>query len=222
MVSAAPPYDGKVPRSTTDVRLPLQRRSQEAFDRVLRAGREILETDGVEGFTVQAVSRRAEVSVGSIYQRVSGREALLLAIQDRALAEMEREEDWVLDIGDAGTPRQAIMALVDATMRMMLRNARILRAFMRRGPQDPEIWKRGQASSQKLAIHFERALLSHRSSIRHPDPELAADFVFRMVYSTTSRWITHGPNFESARVMSEDEFVREMSTAAADYLVDRA
>ena len=43
-----------------------------------------------------------------------------------------------------------------------------------------------------------------RDDFHHPDPETAADFAFRILYSMTSRRITHGSDFESPRPLSLD------------------
>jgi AcrR family transcriptional regulator len=208
--------------SETDsgIRRPLQKRSQEAYARVLQAGREILEEDGLPGFTVQAVSRRAGVSVGSIYLRAPSREALLLAIHAQEMERMDREEVWLAPTSvTSGGSRAHIEEIVTKTSAQMLANAAILRAFMRRGPEDPEIFVRGRAGSQRVAERFEAALLLCRDDIRHPAPDTAADFAFRMLYSMTSRRITHGSDFESTRPLSDDEFVAELARAIADYLL---
>ena len=55
------------------IRPPLQRRSQESLERVLQAGFELLKEEGFEGFTLQTVSRRAGVSMGSIYCTIARR-----------------------------------------------------------------------------------------------------------------------------------------------------
>jgi AcrR family transcriptional regulator len=207
--------------SETEVRRPLQKRSQEAFDRVLQAGREILEEDGVDGFTVQGVSKRAGVSVGSIYLRVPSREALLLAIHAQAMEKMEREEQsWLSPASSPPeSPRAYIQEVVSRTASQMLANGSVLRAFMRRGPGDPEVFARGRAASQHLAAQFEAALLACRDSFHHPDPTTAADFAFRMVYSMTSRRITHGEDFESVRPLPDKVFVDELARAVAVYLL---
>lgn len=206
--------------STSEIRQPRQKRSQEAYARILSAGREILEQSGVDGFTVQEVSKRAGVSVGSIYLRTPSREALLLAIHADEMSRLEREEDW---LDPPASPPVDVRAYVESvvvkTAEQMLGNARILRAFMRRGPEDPEVWSRGSAASQRVAALFETALLVCRDSFRHPDPETAVDFAFRMVYSVTARRITHGPNFESTHPLSDRVFVGELARAVADYLV---
>src|SRR3954469_71409 len=84
------------------LRPPLQNRSRASLERVLVAGQRLLEEEGWEGFTVQEVSRRAKVSLGSIYARAPSKEALILAVYDRAVGEiaeanaaaLEPQEHW--------------------------------------------------------------------------------------------------------------------------------
>jgi AcrR family transcriptional regulator len=75
------------------LRPPMQNRSRETLERVLEAGERLLIEKGWDGFTVQEVSRRAKVSIGSIYARAPSKEALLLAIYDRATDRMAEEND---------------------------------------------------------------------------------------------------------------------------------
>src|SRR4051795_8248487 len=70
---------------------PLQNRSRASLERVLEAGQKLLEEEGWEGFTVQEVSRRAKVSIGSIYARAPSKEALIYAIYDRAVDHIAEE-----------------------------------------------------------------------------------------------------------------------------------
>src|SRR3954468_22455511 len=73
------------------LRPPLQNRSRESLERVLDAGQRLLEEKGWDGFTVQEVSRRAKVSIGSIYARAPSKEALILAVYDRAVGRIAEE-----------------------------------------------------------------------------------------------------------------------------------
>ncbi len=202
------------------IRPPLQRRSQESIERVLQAGLEVLQEHGFEGFTLQEVSSRAGVSIGSIYARVVSREALIMAIYERAMA-------WTDDRGpieraavrvDLG-PRERIETIVTVLANSMLGHADILRVFMRQAPINPDIWQRGAEKSRDTARAFERAVLERREDIAHPDPELAADVAFRMIYCTIARRITHGPKFESPRPLSDKKLVRELARAVSDYLI---
>ena len=203
------------------IRPPQQRRSQESLERVLEAGLELLQEAGFEGFTLQEVSRRANVSVGSIYARAPSKDALILAIYDREMERIARRQQRI----EADSQREGISgrALVETLVRdmaeLMLAESATLRVFMQRAASDPVIWQRGAERSHVLADVFETALLEHRDELAHPDPEVAIDVAYRFVYCTLARRITHGPRFESERELSDERLVTELATAAADYLL---
>ncbi len=202
------------------IRPPLQRRSQESLERVLTAGLEVLQQEGFDGFTLQEVSRRAGVSIGSIYARVQSREALIMAIYERTMAWTDEQGEMVRDAEreDLG-PRERIEAIVTDLANMMLTHFEVLRVFMRQAPNNPDIWDRAAEKSQATAKAFESAILARREDLGHPDPDLAVDVAYRMVYCTIARRITHGPKFESTRPVSDKRLVRELARAMADYLL---
>jgi AcrR family transcriptional regulator len=203
------------------IRPPLQRRSQESLERVLQAGAELLLEVGYEGFTLQEVSKRSGVSIGSIYARAPSKEALVLAIYDRELAKVSAANERLRETAqlEGLKGRDLIIALVDLMARSTLEHADILRVFMYRALVDEEIWRRGSDRSSQLSRAFEEALLEHKDELNHPDPELAIDVAFRMVYNTLVRRVTHGNTFESQRPLSDEDLIRELGEAAADYLL---
>lgn len=212
--------------STSDalIRPPQQRRSREALERILRAGAELLQEAGFEGFTLQEVSRRAEVSIGSIYARAPSKDALILAIHEREMERLSREAEglWLQATHASLGPREFVEALVRQAADIMLGNASVLRVFMLRAAVDREISERGSKRSHDLGCAFQHALLQHRHHFAHPEPELAADIAYRVVYSTLARRLTHGSSFESARVVRDEVFVRELGRAVADYVLGSA
>ncbi|MGH2894571.1 MAG: hypothetical protein ACRDPM_15115, partial [Solirubrobacteraceae bacterium] len=115
--------------------------------------------------------------------------------------------------------RQRVEMLVAELAGQMLTHGSDLRVFMRQAAVNRDIWQRGAEKSQATAEVFRRAVLEHPSDVRHPDPELAIDVAFRMMYCTIARRITHGPLFESAHTVSDDALVVEIARAIADYLV---
>ena len=203
------------------IRRPLQRRSQESLERVLNAGAELLREKGYEGFTVQEVSRRANVSIGSIYARADSKERLFIAIYEREMERMNLESLSLQDTArrDGLSGRELVVALVQELADNVLGNAATLRVFMHRAVVDRDLWRRGSAGLRHLSRTFESALLEHRVELTHPDPELAIDIAFRFVYDTLARRISHGVKFESDRDLSDEELVRELARAAADYLM---
>jgi AcrR family transcriptional regulator len=206
------------------IKPPLQRRSQESLERILQAGAELLREAGYEGFTLQEVSRRSGVSVGSIYARATSKEALILAIYERETDRMAEENRSIEETSHREdlSGRALVEALVQEMAVSVLRNAETLRVFMHRAVVDREFWERGSRGLRRLSATFEDALREHRDEIQHPDPDLAIDIAFRFVYDTLARRISHGADFESDRVVSDDVLVRELARAAADYLIGPA
>jgi len=203
------------------IRPPLQRRSQESLERVLQAGAELLLEVGYEGFTLQEVSKRSGVSIGSIYARAPSKEALILAIYDQEMAKVSAANERLRETArlEDLKGRELIIALVELMARSTLEHADILRVFMYRALVDEEIWRRGSERSTMLSRAFEEALLDHKDELNHPDPELAIDVAFRFVYNTLVRRVTHGGTFESQRPLGDDDLIRELGEAAADYLL---
>ena len=212
-----------VPTSKPTIRPPRQRRSQDALERVLKAGAELLREEGYEGFTVQEVSRRADVSVGSLYSRITSKDALLLAVYDRELGRINAATVQRITSGDLDEleGRELVTALVEKLAGAMLDNAEMLRVFMQRSTVDPVIWARGSARARQVATAFETILAGHRDKLGHPDPDLAVDIAFRFVFAAISRRISHGESFESSTRLPADVFVRELAEAAAGYLIPR-
>jgi len=200
---------------------PLQKRSQESLERVLQSGLELLQEAGFEGFTLQEVSRRAKVSIGSIYARAPSKEALILAIYEREMERMAAEQQRIAAAShrEGLSSRELVETLVREMAEIMLGHAASLRVFMHRSAVDPEIWRRGSERSHVLANVFETALREHADELSHPNPELAIDVTYRFVYAALARRITHGPSFESPRETSDQELVAELARAAADYLL---
>jgi AcrR family transcriptional regulator len=65
---------------------PTQRRAAVTVEAILEAAARILETQGLEGYTTNAVAERAGVSIGSLYQYFPHRDALTAALIEQETA----------------------------------------------------------------------------------------------------------------------------------------
>jgi AcrR family transcriptional regulator len=203
-------------------RPPRQRRSVESSERVIAAGIEVLVELGYEGFTITEVSRRAKVSVGSIYARFGSKDDLFLVLHDRALVDLEqRQREAFADAGrDELDDRARIAAAVTAVTELMRENARLLRVIMLRGALDDRVLDRGSQSVRALNDAFAAVVLRHAAAFRHPEPSLAVDVCFRMLFAALSRRITHGPTHESSHEVTWELLAREQAALYAAYLLD--
>ncbi len=91
-----------------------------SVDLIVTAGREILEADGIDGLTMQAIAARVGVRAPSLYKRVQSRNDLLRLVGNDASRELTDALDAAATTGDAG---QDLAALV-----------RTFRDFARRNP----------------------------------------------------------------------------------------
>jgi AcrR family transcriptional regulator len=72
---------GRPRKNTLKARkVPAQARSQETVTVILEASAHILESEGLRGFNTNAIAERAGVSVGSLYQYFSNKDAIVLAL----------------------------------------------------------------------------------------------------------------------------------------------
>lgn len=59
-----------------------------SLEAIVRAGRELLESDGLDGLTMQSVAQRVGVRAPSLYKRVRNRDELVALIADATLREL--------------------------------------------------------------------------------------------------------------------------------------
>jgi AcrR family transcriptional regulator len=205
---------------SASVQPPQQERSRASFERVLQAATSLLEEDGFDGFTLAEVSKRAGVSIGSIYARVKSKDDLFYVIQDRYMTRTEdRPRLRDPDPWNALSPHEVVIELVREFGEIFHQNERLLRVFMHRGIVDPVVAARSSASVSRFHDEAEAILLARRDAIVHPDPALAIDVAFRMAWGTLARQIMYGPTFESHRVIAWDTLVAEVGSACAAYLL---
>src|SRR4051794_41047870 len=134
------------------VRPPKQRRSREAWNRVLDAGVAILEDGGYEAFTIAAVCERARVAPPAIYARTSSKDALFLAVYEHGIGRLRAEQAvFADDTRWAGlVPVELVRAAVAEMVGISLRHQRFLRAVVLVSAVHPEVQRRGSRYSQEL------------------------------------------------------------------------
>ena len=94
-------------------RMPRQRRSQERLARIVHAAGELCAERGVDAVTMDAIAERAGTSIGSLYQFFPNRDALLHALAERNVADL----DALLDASDEpDVASLTLPALVDAVL----------------------------------------------------------------------------------------------------------
>lgn len=126
-------------RTPQERRVPRQARSKQRVEDILDAASRLVLDRGVDALSTRSIAEAASVPVASLYQYFADKEAVLLSLVDRDMAEMDRQV--LEDLGNAEPT--SIGDLVETTMRAFTK------VYARR-PAFVEIWLRGRGNA---AIH---------------------------------------------------------------------
>jgi AcrR family transcriptional regulator len=204
---------------TTLVSPPQQGRSRLAWARILEAGGQILEAEGLENFTIAAICERAQVSSAAIYSRVSGKDDLFLAVYEQTLDHMteEREQlDELATLEDLSLD-DFIRRTVETIAHLFLRRAGFVRSVVWLSSTNEQVRRRGSEWMTELGQLF-ATLISSREEWGARDVARELDVCYRILWSTIAIYIAHGPDYASQRPISDEEFVHELSDVALRYL----
>ncbi|WP_158296586.1 TetR/AcrR family transcriptional regulator [Nocardioides albidus] len=116
-------------------RLPAQARSRERVERILDSAARLVVSNGVDGLTTRSIAEAAGLPVASLYQYFADKEAVLLAVCRRDMAEMD--EQVASDL--AAVSELTVHSLVETSMRAFV-------AVYHRRPAFMQIWMRGRAN----------------------------------------------------------------------------
>ncbi len=103
-----------------------------SLDAIVRAGRDILEADGMAGLTMQAVAARVGVRAPSLYKRVRNRDELIGLITEAVMRDLgDRLAPIAAELADVRETRSPQAAGADRALAAI---ARATREFAHAGP----------------------------------------------------------------------------------------
>ncbi|MBU6394147.1 MAG: TetR/AcrR family transcriptional regulator [Sphingomonadales bacterium] len=181
-------------------RKPRQGRSLASFERMLEATKSLMIETGGDSFTLQDVSERGQVSIGSIYLRFESKDRLLHAVIAEELQAIIAKERVMIDAVLAETSSLgAFLPLYIARYSAFLEeHAPLLRTIMARAEIDPLVSEPGKETARRSAEMSIAAILTFRDEIKSADPEAKALAVFQIVFATIARQSGLGSTPESS------------------------
>ncbi len=199
-----------------------QRRSLRTEDKLLAAAARVLQRDGgLEGATVPRIAAEAKLSPASIYRRFADKDDLLRATFLRLL-------DTTIGNGADGqrtltqdTLAETVEALTSTLLKGHRDRPQWLRSLNRMIEADPDSPFAAEARQRlpTTLVPAAQALLAHRDSIRHPDPERAARFAVLSAVSAIELAAGDGNSLWHVTLpLSEKAFSAELSRQMMAYL----
>jgi AcrR family transcriptional regulator len=112
-------------------RTPSQARARQTIETIFEATAQIIERDGAEAVNTNLIAERAGIGIGTLYEYFPNKEAVLIAMARRQLAEDERAVRMVLV--EALEDQHAPLALlaIRALAELFQRRPEVRRAIMR-------------------------------------------------------------------------------------------
>jgi AcrR family transcriptional regulator len=201
------------------VRPPLQKRSREAWARVLDAGVAILEEGGYEAFTIAAVCERATVAPRALYERVDTKDALFLAVYDHGMAAVVADHSR---FDDSATwrrlaPAEAVDRAVRELVGIFRRHAALMRSVVLISGVHPEVNRRGGGHVRDLGDRFTARLVEAGAGGPGPAGELRIRAAFEVAFSALVVRTAYGPGF-SGGPASERTFADSLRAMVGGFL----
>jgi AcrR family transcriptional regulator len=194
---------------------PRQARAQATVHAILEATVQVLDREGLEAATTTRVAEVAGVSVGSLYQYFSHRDAILNALQDR---EFERTlrllQDVLANANLAKHPRETVSAVVQGLASLYRASPGLHRVLAIEGLRVAKADRVHDFDSRVLAIvrHF---LAATDAPIRRKNVDAAAFVTLQAVRATMLAHLLERPPG-----IDEPAIVDELVDLVLRYLVD--
>jgi AcrR family transcriptional regulator len=171
---------------------PRQQRSRATLEAVLTAAIQVFETHGYAAGTTNRIAERAGVSVGTLYQYFSNKEAIAVALLERHMEEaMRRLHDWAArSLSEPRSLRETLRIFVEGMIELHAVGPRLQHILLEETPLPARIHD-ALLASEREAAKTVAALLRLFPEVTHPRLDHAAVMAVQTVESLTHRFAAH-------------------------------
>ncbi|MGC6330732.1 TetR/AcrR family transcriptional regulator [Rhizorhabdus sp. FW153] len=204
-------------------RKPQQGRSLASLRRMLEAARDLMLERGNEEFTLQEVSERGQVSIGSIYLRFESKDNLVRGVIAEALEALAAEETGLVQRLQAECPDLAsfIYAYVGGYAEVLRKHAPLLRLTMNRAEFDAQVAIPGKEHAMRAERDAAQAMLAYAEEFGgngDDDHVVKAQTGYHVIFATLARQLSLGSSGEAAHAYDWQAMKRELARMCLAYL----
>jgi AcrR family transcriptional regulator len=195
-------------------RKPSQERSRETVEAIVEAAAQVFERHGYSAGTTNRIAERAGVSIGSLYQYFPNKDAIVMELARRHIAEMGEVAWPALEalVEHAPPLRDGLTAIVLGTVELHRQSPELHRVLFEETPRSDEIralmWDLFDRASRLIGDY-----LTACPEVNVPDPRLAGRMVAQVVDE-----VTHGAVIHPRDGDEPDVYARETITMLERYL----
>lgn len=194
---------------------PLQARAQSTVHAILEATVQVLEREGPEAATTTRIAEVAGVSVGTLYQYFSHRDAILDALQEREFERALALMQVVLSEGNlVKTPRETVYAAVSGMAELYVACPGVHRVLAMEGLRSTKADRLHSFDLRVIALvrHF---LAATGAPVRRKNVDAAAFIAFQCVRATMLASLLEKP-----AGLNDETLVEELVDLLLRYLVE--
>jgi AcrR family transcriptional regulator len=193
-------------------RTPLQTRSRESVQNILDVAGDLILSDGIESVTTSAVAKSSGISVGTLYQYFSDRDAIIARLLEDHIEALNEKLLAVFTRMETVSIRDLVERAIDAHV-----------DYYRENPVFVKIWVHGNASAVVLSRQRERNLAMSKwlravaddfMIVNEDAPELGGWFAVEIGDRVIDMAFRSDP-------AGDDEVLAEGKEMIALYLLDR-
>lgn len=192
---------------------PLQDRSRETVQVILRAAAQVFASSGYAAST-NHIAERAGVSIGSLYEYFPNKDALLVALMEAHIREGEAIlTAAALEVStNAADVREVVRLFAHAMVTLHARERALHRVLFEETPLPRRI-RRLLADLEKQVIASVEAFLRAHPNVTKRNPALAAAVIVHAVEGVTHKLVVHGE-----RDSDIEPYVEEIVALVTAYL----
>lgn len=138
---------------------PQQQRSRAALVKIVEAAEQLLRTSSIADFSMAAVAEAAGLPVGNIYRRFRGKDELLQAIKEDAIARIENAVTERLSRERFQDIPSLIRGIVGAVSEAYSGDEGLHRFLFNRSISDPVLTEIGSSGRRRIFAYYRDALL---------------------------------------------------------------
>ncbi|WP_421856486.1 TetR/AcrR family transcriptional regulator [Marinomonas sp.] len=200
-------------------RKPQQNRSVASLHRMFNATLELLYERKSEDFTLQEVSIRGDVSIGSIYYRFKNKNDLVREVFVQSLSEVaKKEEETVIRLkNECSSLNQYVPKYVAEYANILRSNELLMRLSMNHASIDLQASVAGNAQMKKAMEISVGGLLHFQSDITG-NASLKASIVFQIVFAALARHLSLDSADDSFFKQDWDDLIVELGVMCLSYL----
>lgn len=201
-------------KKTTSRKKPQQARAQQTVNAILEATIQVLEREGPEAATTTRIAEVAGVSVGTLYQYFSHRDAIFDALQEREFSKaIEMTQDILSEGNIPKSPREIVELCVKGMLSLHTGHPGVHRVLAMEGLRTTKA-DRLQSFDLRV-IGVVRHFLSNVESVRRKNVDAAAFVAFQCV-----RAVMLARLLETSPGLNDETMVEELVDLLLRYLVE--